>query len=53
MKTKQQSEKPSIARVRELNDSFRHDSCGGRMVMTRSVADLPEGDQASVFKQVC
>jgi hypothetical protein len=39
-------------RVRELNDTFRHSFCGGRVVVTRSVADLPEGDQAIVLEKV-
>ena len=41
-----------VARVRQLNDTFRHTFCGGRVVVTRSVADLPEADQATVLEQV-
>jgi hypothetical protein len=43
---------PDIAMVRQLNDAFRGSFCGGRVVMTRSVADLPEGDLAAVLEQV-
>jgi hypothetical protein len=42
----------SVTRVRQLNDTFRHTFCGGRVVVTRSVADLPEADQAAVLEQV-
>ncbi len=51
MKTNQKSQ-PDIAVVRQLNDTFRHTFCGGRVVVTRSVADLPEGDQATVLEKV-
>jgi hypothetical protein len=54
MKTNQQSEESdgAVMHVRELNDSFRHTFCGGRVVMTRSVADLPQVDQATVLEKV-
>jgi hypothetical protein len=52
MKMNQKSQEPSIVQVRKLNDTFRRTFCGGRVVMTRSVADLPEGDQATVLGQV-
>ncbi|MET4493548.1 DUF3768 domain-containing protein [Bradyrhizobium sp. LA7.1] len=43
---------PDLAMVRQLNDTFRHTFCGGRLVMTRSIADLPEDDQATLLEQV-
>jgi hypothetical protein len=39
----------SVARIRELNDSFRRTFAGGRMVMTASVAALPETVKASAL----
>ena len=41
-----------VARVRDLNDAFRRSFSGGRVIVTRSVADLPEDDQAIVLEQV-
>jgi hypothetical protein len=39
----------SIARIRELNDAFRKSFTGGKMVMTASVAALPEMVKASAL----
>jgi hypothetical protein len=42
----------SSGHIRDLNDAFRRSFCGGRVVMTRGVADLPEADMATVLEQV-
>ena len=40
------------ARIRELNDAFRKTFAGGKMVMTASVAALPEMVKASALVKV-
>lgn len=45
------SDRQSI-RIRALNDVFRQTFIGGRVAMTRGVADLPETDQAVVLGKV-
>ena len=42
----------SIARIRELNDAFRTTLAGGKMVMSASVAALPEMVRASALVKV-
>ena len=39
----------SVARIRELNDAFRKTFAGGKMVMTASVAALPEMVKSSAL----
>src|SRR5437868_6675676 len=39
----------SAARIRELNDTFRKTFAGGKMVMSASVAALPEMVKASAL----
>src|SRR5665213_55968 len=40
------------ARIRELNDAFRKTFAGGKMVMTASVAALPEMVKASALTKL-
>ena len=42
----------SVARIRELNDAFRKTFAGGKMVMTASVAALPEMVKSSALGKV-
>jgi uncharacterized protein DUF3768 len=42
----------STARIRELNDAFRKTFAGGKMVMSTSVAALPEMVKASALIKV-
>ena len=42
----------STARIRELNDAFRKTFAGGKMVMSASVAALPEMVKASALIKV-
>ena len=42
----------SVARIRELNDAFRKTFAGGKMVMTASVAALPEMVKSSALAKV-
>ena len=42
----------STARIRELNDAFRKTFAGGKMVMSASVAALPEMVRASALVKV-
>jgi hypothetical protein len=42
----------STARIRELNDAFRKTFAGGKMVMSASVAALPEMVKASALVKV-
>jgi len=42
------NERP-VARIRELNDSFRKTFAGGKMVVTASVAALPDMVKASAL----
>ena len=42
----------SIARIRELNDAFRKTFAAGKMVMTASVAALPEIVKSSALVKV-
>lgn len=42
----------SVVRIRELNDSFRKTFAGGKMMMTASVAALPEMVKASALLKV-
>ena len=39
-------------RIRELNDAFRTSFIGGRVVMTQSVATLPESLQSAIVEAV-
>lgn len=39
----------SVARIRDLNDAFRKTFAGGKIVMTASVAALPEMVKASAL----
>ena len=41
-----------VARIRELNDAFRKTFAGGKMVMSASVAALPEMVRASALIKV-
>jgi phage terminase large subunit GpA-like protein len=42
----------SVARIRELNDAFRKTFAGGKMVMTASVAALPEMVRSAALVKV-
>ena len=42
----------SVARIRELNDAFRDTFAGGKMVMSASVAELPEMVRVSALIKV-
>jgi hypothetical protein len=42
----------STARIRDLNDAFRKTFAGGKMVMSASVAALPEMVKASALIKV-
>src|ERR1700694_810627 len=42
----------SVVRIRELNDAFRKTFAGGKMVMSASVAALPEMVRASALLKV-
>jgi hypothetical protein len=46
------SGKDTVARIRELNDAFRKTFAGGKMVMSASVAALPEMVKASALVKV-
>ena len=41
-----------VARIQELNDAFRKTFAGGKMVMTASVAALPEMVKSSALGKV-
>ncbi len=43
---------PATARVRELNDAFRHSFTGGRVVMTAGVGALPDRVRGAVIAAV-
>ena len=43
---------PSAKRIRELNDAFRKSFTGGKVVMTASVAALPEMIRANALLEV-
>jgi Protein of unknown function (DUF3768) len=42
----------SSARIRELNDAFRRSFSGGRVLVTRGVAELDVNDQLEIFARV-
>lgn len=42
----------SSARIRELNDAFRRSFCGGRVVLTRGVVNLPPLEMLRVLDRV-
>jgi hypothetical protein len=54
MKTKEllRPSEPTVARIRELNDTFRRTFQGGRVMLTSSVAALEEKAKASVLQAV-
>jgi len=43
---------PTDTRIRDLNDALRVHGIGGRIFLTRGVADLPEGLRAELIAQV-
>ena len=41
-----------LAQIRALNDTFRQSLAGGRVTITRGVADLSDSDQAVILGKV-
>jgi hypothetical protein len=39
-------------RIRELNDAFRRSFCGGRVMLTASLAELLEPERGMILKKV-
>jgi hypothetical protein len=44
--------KDKVARIRELNDNFRNSFRGGQVLLTSSIAELPDMVKASALEKV-
>ena len=52
MNLQRQARNNTTARIRELNDAFRKTFAGGKIVMTASVAELPELVRANALLEL-
>ena len=52
MNLQRQAAADRTARIRELNDAFRKSFAGGKIVMTASVAELPDMVRATALLEV-
>jgi Protein of unknown function (DUF3768) len=44
--------RPETSSIRDLNDAFRRSFCGGRVLMTASIAGLPEEEREAILAKV-